>query len=134
MAALDSESLDSYTKFKTFLLQWSSPPMQIADLSIALGQVDDIAEVLDLGTGQMTCELVRVAAQGTRQLPPSPGRERLVLALEGCATLISEQTRQTLASGLLVGLTDGSALELQCEGTQPFEALLVTSTPSSEVP
>ena len=108
--------------------------MQMVDLSVALDQVDDITGLLDLDTDRMTCELVRVAAQCTRQLPPSPNRERLLLALGGSATLIASDTRKTLASGLLVAVTHGSGLELQCEGAEPFEALLITSTPSSEAP
>jgi hypothetical protein len=106
--------------------------MQMVDLSVALDQDDGLTGLLDLDTDRMSCELVRVAAQGTRQLPPSPNRERLLLALGGSATLIASESRKTLVSGLLVAVTQGSGLELQCEGTEPFEALLITSSSASE--
>ena len=108
--------------------------MQMVDLSVALDGADGLSDALDLETSQLSCELVQVTAQGTRQLPPSPGRERMLLALGGSATLVLDDTRQTLVSGILVAITEGSGLELQCEGNEFFEALLITSAPSSEAP
>mgnify|MGYP003952749021 CR=1 FL=1 len=108
--------------------------MQMVDLSVALDAAHELSGALDLDTSQLDCELFQVTAQETRQFPPSPGRERLILALGGSATLILDDTRQTLASGLLVAITEDSSLELQCEGTEAFEALLITSASSSEAP
>lgn len=108
--------------------------MQMVDLSVALDRDEGLTGLLDLDTDRMSCELVRVAAQGTRQLPPSPDRERLLLALGGSATLVMNETRKTLVSGLLVAVTRDDSLCLQCEGSAPFEALLITSSSTSETP
>ena len=106
--------------------------MEIVDLGVALEEADDISELLPLGPRVLSCELLRVPAQGSRKLPPAPGRERILLALGGSATLILGELRQTLASGLLLGLAEDSAIELQCEGTAPFEGLLILCNASKE--
>ena len=106
--------------------------MEMVDLGVALDRIDDLSGALTLGTRSLECELISVAAQGTRQLPPAPDRERLLLALGGSATLIVNQMHQTLTSGLMVALTESSGLELQCEGVEPFEALLITTAPTGE--
>ena len=59
--------------------------MEMLDLGVALDRAEDLSGALELGTSSLTCELISVASQGTRQLPPAPDRERLLLALGACA-------------------------------------------------
>jgi len=106
--------------------------MEMLDLGVALDRAEDLSGALELGMNSLTCELINVASQGTRQLPPAPDRERLLLALGGAATLLVDDAHQTLLSGMLVALSETSGLELQCEGVEPFEALLITTAPNGE--
>jgi quercetin dioxygenase-like cupin family protein len=106
--------------------------MEIVDLSAILNRDGDFEEALPLDASHTDWSLIRIAPQVRHEIGAADLEERVLLALGGNATLHLDGSRHTLASGHLVAIDPGPAFSLWCEGTEPFEALLITSPKPDE--
>ena len=110
-----------------------SKPFELQDIGSLLDGLEraaDATSVQEIARSPFSATtLISLTSNTEYSLPETPHEERVILVLEGHATVTVDKTRQTLGSGHLLFAEPGATITVWNESSERWSAISVVTPP-----